>query len=162
MPIIRLQTWIRAPISRCFDLARDLDLHSQSAAQTRERIVGGVNPGLIGPGEIVTFEGVHFGIRQRLTSKVIAFDPPYLFVDEMVHGAFKRFRHTHQFAEMNGGTLMEDTFDYTSPLGLLGRIADLLFLERYMYRFLERRNAYLKQVAEATGEGPSGSTTNAW
>lgn len=154
MPVVHLQTWIRAPIFRCFDLARDLDLHSHSAVQTRERIVSGTPSGLIGPGETVTFEGVHFGIRQRLTSKIVAFDPPYLFVDEMVQGAFKRLRHTHRFTEMEGGTLMEDLFDYTAPLGLIGRIADTLFLERYMRRFLERRNAYLKQVAEAAGEGP--------
>jgi ligand-binding SRPBCC domain-containing protein len=149
MPTVRLQTWIQAPISRCFDLSRDIDLHPQSAAQTREEAIAGVTSGLIGPGETVTWEAVHFGIRQRLTAKITEFDRPYRFVDEMVQGAFKRFRHTHRFTEANGGTLIEETFDYTSPLGLLGRIADILFLQWYMYRFLQRRNAYLKQVAEA-------------
>jgi ligand-binding SRPBCC domain-containing protein len=120
-------------MSRCFDLSRDIDLHPQSAAQTREAAIA----------------GVHFGIRQRLTAKITEFDRPYRFVDEMVQGAFKRFRHTHRFSEANGGTLIDETFDYTSPLGLLGRIADMLFLQGYMYRFLQRRNAYLKQVAEA-------------
>jgi ligand-binding SRPBCC domain-containing protein len=161
MPLVRLQTWVRAPIVRCFDLSRNVDLHAQSAAQTQERTVAGVTFGLIGLGESVTWEAVHLGIRQRLTSKITEFHPPTLFVDEMVQGAFRRFRHTHRFTEVNGGTLMEETFDYTSPLGLLGRIADILFLERYIYRFLERRNAFLKQVAEATDDGvrhPSGST----
>lgn len=149
MPVVRLQTWVQAPIARCFDLSRDVGVHTQSTTQTGERAVAGVTSGLIGLGETVTWEAVHFGIRQRLTAKITALDPPYLFVDEMVQGAFKRFRHTHRFTESNGGTLIEDTFDYTSPLGFLGRIADILILERYMYRFLERRNAYLKQVAEA-------------
>ena len=43
---------------------------------------------------------------------------------------------------------MIDVFDYTAPLGLLGRLADALFLRRYMTRLLISRNAYLKQVAE--------------
>lgn len=152
MPIVIVQTWVQAPLSRCFDLARDVRLHTQSTTQTRERIVDGVSSGLIGFGETVTFEARHLGVRQRLTSKVVAFAPPHLFVDEMVKGPFQRFRHTHRFTESEGGTLMEDLFDYTSPLGLLGRIADLLFLERYLCRFLKRRSLYLKQIAEATNQ----------
>jgi hypothetical protein len=44
---------------------------------------------------------------------------------------------------------MVDIFDYTSPLGPLGSVADHLFLWRYMTRLLRERNAYLKHVAEA-------------
>jgi len=50
----------------------------------------------------------------------------------MVRGAFARFRHVHQFTRRDRGTLMVDVFDYTSPLGPLGSIADVLFLRRYM------------------------------
>jgi hypothetical protein len=44
---------------------------------------------------------------------------------------------------------MKDVFDYAAPLGLLGRFADRLFLERYMRRLLEERNQVLKQQAES-------------
>lgn len=44
---------------------------------------------------------------------------------------------------------MIDVFDYTSPLGPLGSLADLLFLRRYMTRLLRDRNAYLKREAES-------------
>ena len=44
---------------------------------------------------------------------------------------------------------MKDVFDYTSPLGILGKIADGLFLKRYMRRLLEDRNQVLKQQAES-------------
>jgi hypothetical protein len=37
----------------------------------------------------------------------------------------------------------------TSPLGILGKIADRLFLTSYMHRFIIRRNAVLKQLAES-------------
>jgi hypothetical protein len=43
---------------------------------------------------------------------------------------------------------MIDVFDYTAPLGLLGRLADALFLRRYVPRLLIARNAYLRRVAE--------------
>lgn len=149
MPVIVLRTRVGAPPSRCFDLARDVDLHQRSTAASRERAVAGVTSGLLGPGDEVTWEATHFGVRQRLSSRITEFDPPRRFVDEMVRGAFRRFRHEHQFLPAQGGTEMIDVFDYTSPLGPLGSLADLLFLRRYMTRLLRDRNAYLKREAES-------------
>jgi len=149
VPVIVLRTPVAAPPSRCFDMARDVDLHLRSTAASRERAVGGVTSGLLGPGDEVTWEATHFGVRQRLTSRITEFDPPRRFVDEMVRGAFQRFRHEHQFRAVEGGTEMVDIFDYTSPLGSLGLLADRLFLRRYMSRLLRDRNAYLKRVAES-------------
>jgi ligand-binding SRPBCC domain-containing protein len=153
MPVIILRTRVAAPPARCFDLARDVDLHQRSTAASRERAVAGVTTGLLGAGDQVTWEATHFGIRQRLTSRITEFDPPNRFVDEMVRGAFARFRHEHQFLAVEGGTEMVDIFDYTSPLGLLGRLADGLFLRRYMAALLRERNAYLKRAAESTPLG---------
>jgi ligand-binding SRPBCC domain-containing protein len=153
VPIIVLRTRVAAPPSRCFDLARDVNLHERSTAASRERAVAGVTSGLLGPGDEVTWEATHFGVRQRLTSRITAFDPPHRFVDEMVRGAFARFRHEHQFVAVEGGTEIVDTFDYTSPLGPLGRLADRLFLVRYMTRLLRERNAYLTRAAESAVTG---------
>jgi ligand-binding SRPBCC domain-containing protein len=150
MPVIVLRTRVAAPPLRCFDLARDVDLHQRSTAASRERAVAGVTSGLLELGDQVTWEATHFGVRQRLTSRITEFDPPNRFVDEMVRGAFARFRHEHQFLALEDGTEMVDTFDYTSPLGPLGRLADGLFLRRYMTALLRDRNAYLKRVAEST------------
>ena len=153
MPVIVLRTRVAAPPSRCFDLARDVELHQRSTAASRERAVAGVTSGLLGLGDEVTWEATHFGIRQRLTSRISEFDPPNRFVDEMVRGAFARFRHEHQFLAVDGRTEMVDIFDYTSPLGPLGRLADGLFLRRYMTTLLRERNAYLKRAAESVPLG---------
>ena len=151
MPVIRIETPIDAPPERCFDLARSVEAHLQSTAKTGERVVGGVTSGLIGPGETVTWEAIHFGVRQRLTSRITRFERPRLFVDEMVRGAFRSFVHTHEFVPTERGTLMIDTFDYCSPFGPLGTLVDKLFLERYMRALLSKRAQYLKEAAEAGG-----------
>ena len=148
MPTITLETAIAASVERCFDLARDVDLHRGSMEGTRETAVAGVTRGLIGAGDTVTWEATHFGVRQRLTVVITAFDPPRRFVDEMTRGAFQSLHHQHDFEPTATGTLMRDTFAFVSPLGVLGRLADALFLERYMRNLLARRNAYLKAVAE--------------
>jgi ligand-binding SRPBCC domain-containing protein len=100
-------------------------------------------------GDTVTWEAVHFWVRQRLTSKITRMEPPHLFEDRMVRGAFHSFAYLHEFRQVEGGTLMLDRFAYRSPLGPLGDLADWLFLERYMRRLLTKRTAYLKQAAEA-------------
>ncbi len=149
MPTIHLQTLIAAPVERVFDLARSIDAHQSTAEHTSERAIAGVTSGLLGPNEEVTWEACHFGVKQRLRVKMTEFNRPNHFQDIMLEGAFKQMKHDHRFEDCEGKTVMTDRFEYQSPLGFLGKIADLLFLERYMRRFIENRNAILKQTAES-------------
>jgi ligand-binding SRPBCC domain-containing protein len=149
LPIIELKTLVNAPLGRVFDLARSIDLHAETMSKSSERVVGSITTGLIGLGETVTWEAVHFGIRQRLTSKITICDRPTHFQDVMVSGSFAGFTHDHFFSRSEIGTVMRDIFDYRSPLGLLGKMADLLFLKNYMTKLLAERNGYLKVVAES-------------
>ena len=132
MPEITIVNIIAAPIELCFDCARDIDLHIETFAHTGERAVAGRTSGLIELGETVTWEGRHLGVKQRLTSKITAFEAPTYFQDCMVQGAFKSFCHDHYFKEENGKTQMTDRVIYSAPLGLLGKLADFLFLKRYI------------------------------
>lgn len=149
MPTIILETLIRASAEACFDLMRDIRIHTETTAQTDERAVAGVTDGKIGLGQTVTFEGTHFGMRQRLTVKVVEFDRPRLFVDEMTDGRFKSFKHIHEFIPSEKGTLMKDTLIWTSPLGFFGKIIDKLLLEGHLRKLVQTRNAKLKEIAEA-------------
>ena len=149
MPIIKLQTRINARKSIVFDLSRSIDLHLLSTAQTNEKAVAGRTSGMISLGETVTWEAKHFGITQRLTTKITEFESPDFFADEMLRGAFRSFRHEHHFSETEGVTTMLDIFDYKSPYGLFGKLADFLFLKNYMYHLLEKRNLMIKEFAES-------------
>ena len=148
MPVIEIETLIEAPAEIVFDLSRSIDLHKLSTADTNEEAIAGVTSGLISMNESVTWRARHFGVYQTLTSKITAFDRPKFFVDEMVKGAFRSFRHEHHFAQQNNTTVMRDIFDYKSPLGYLGNLADILFLKRYMTRLLTTRNEMIKEFAE--------------
>lgn len=149
MPTLHLTTFIFAPPERVFDLARSIDLHSASTSKTGEHAVAGVTSGLIGTGQSVTWRARHFGVWQTLTVRMTAFDRPHHFEDVMTHGAFARMKHRHAFEPAPGGTLMRDTFEWASPLGPLGWLADALFLKHYMRKFIEERNCALKRVAES-------------
>ncbi len=148
MPIIEIEFEIKAPIERVFDLARGIDLHEETMSKTNEKAIDGVTKGLINLGETVTWQATHFGIRQKLTSKITAYNRPFHFRDVMVKGAFKRFTHDHFFERKGENVLMKDIFDYDSPLWILGKIADALFLRNYMKNLLTERNLLIKKIAE--------------
>ncbi len=149
MPTIYLKTYIQSSVDRVFDLARSIDLHKATFVEHNEKAIAGRTTGLIEIGETVTWSAVHLGVRQQLTSKVTSLEKHNLFTDEMVKGPFKYFVHSHHFKKIEGGVLMVDTFSYASPLGPLGKLADLLFLKRYLRRVLSKRNHFIKKVAES-------------
>jgi len=148
MPVITLETPIKANPFLVFDLSRSIDLQSKYVTGSDEKAVAGRTSGLINLGETVTYSGKHFGVRQQLTSKVTEFDRPHFFADEMQKGAFKSLRHEHHFIATEEGTLMKDVFDFESPLGILGKLANTLFLKSYMTNFLKNRNKVIKEFAE--------------
>lgn len=149
MSIIRVEIHINAPPGACFDLARSVDAHVESAHTTGEKAVGGVTSGLLSLGDEVTWRARHFGVTQDLTSRITAFDRPRHFRDEMVRGAFRRLVHDHYFEPTPLGTRMVDVFDFTAPFGLLGSAVDRFVLHGYLKRFLETRAEALKRLAES-------------
>ncbi len=99
--------------------------------------------------DTVTWRAKHFGIYQNLTSKITKYKFPTCFVDEQVKGAFKWIHHQHAFQQTDNGTIMTDIFEFEAPFGILGRLFSKLVLTNYMKRFLEKRNAIIKEYAES-------------
>ena len=149
MAIIELNTYIAAPIERVFDLARSIDLHTNSTSQAGEQAIAGITSGLIGLGQEVTWRARHFGVCQTLTVRITEFERPTHFADVMLRGAFKRMEHHHFFEISGEDTKMSDVFSFQSPLGILGRIVDALFLKQYMKAFLIERNRDIKATVES-------------
>lgn len=87
-------------------------------------------------------------MKQHLTSKITEFESPNYFVDEMVSGAFKSFRHEHIFSEENNQTPMIDKFRFESPYRIFGKLANVLVLKRYMTHLLKTRHEAIKNEVE--------------
>lgn len=149
MSILRVETMVNAPAVRCFDLSRSVDLHIRTAATSGETAIAGTMSGLLGLGDQVTWRGRHFGTWQTLTSKITLFDRPRQFRDSQVAGAFASLEHDHLFESAGAMTKMIDVFQYAAPLGPFGRLAEMLFLNSYLTRFLRDRALIIKRVAES-------------
>ena len=153
--MIRLEetTLIHAPIDRCFDLARSVEVHLLSNVHSGEQAValGGITSGLVGLSEQVTWRAKHFGVWQTLTSKTTAMERPCSFQVTMIQGIFRFMQADHLFQTVAGDmTEMRDIFCVAAPLPALGPLAEVLFLRRYMLALLRERNDVIKRVAESS------------
>jgi hypothetical protein len=145
-------TRIDAPIQRCFDLSRSVEVHLLSNIHAGEQAlaIGGITSGLAGLSDQVTWRAKHFGLWHNLTSKTTALESPSYFQVTMVRGIFRFMQADHLFQTLpSGATEMKDIFAIAAPLPLLGPLAEVLFLRRYMLALLRERNAVIKRVAES-------------
>ncbi|HJT09765.1 MAG TPA: SRPBCC family protein [Candidatus Nitrosotalea sp.] len=71
----------------------------------------------------------------------ITFLKPYEYVDEMISGRFKVWKHSHKFERIdNDKTEIIDQIDFQLPYGLLGRLA-----ESYVVYILSKVFEYREQ-----------------
>lgn len=152
--MVRLEeiTVIGAPIERCFDLARSVEVHLAGNVHCGESAVAqaGMTSGLVELGHQVTWRAKHFAVWHQLTSEITAMERPAYFQDVMIQGVFRYMRHDHFFRSLSRDwTEMIDVFRFAAPLPLLGRLVEIAVLRRYMQSLLRERNAAVKQIAES-------------
>jgi ligand-binding SRPBCC domain-containing protein len=148
MTTINLSTKIKTHKQVIFDLSRNIDIHKLSTAKSNETAIDGLTSGLINIGETVTWRGKHFGFYLTHKSIISAMNLYDYFVDEMVEGKFKSFKHEHSFIDGNGFVLMIDKIQYQTPYGIFGRLFDVLILKKHLTNFITERNKVLKELAE--------------
>lgn len=136
-------TLVNAPIERCFQLSLSIDLLALAA---REKAIGGVTRGLIGPGQTVTWSGP-FGRKHQ--SQMEEWRPYLYFREVSLSGPFRNYSHDHHFAPMNDGTRIRDEINCVASWGPLGYIAERLYLRRSIARYLKHRNELIKSIAES-------------
>jgi ligand-binding SRPBCC domain-containing protein len=96
--------------------------------------------------------GARIGYRLRLRgipftweSEISSWDPPRRFVDEQRRGPYRRWVHTHTFAEERGGTLVGDAVEFEVPFE---RLAGWYVMREVRKIFAFRRQALLARFAQ--------------
>jgi ligand-binding SRPBCC domain-containing protein len=78
-------------------------------------------------------------VRSSSWKARIAYCRPYEYVDEMVDGPFRTWKHLHRFISQNDGTQVYDVVDYELPFGLLGKLVDRIYVRMKIRRIFEYR-----------------------
>lgn len=84
------------------------------------------------------------GIKMTWVTEITHVEHEKFFVDEQRVGPYSMWHHQHHIQEIPGGIIMEDIIDYQPPMGLLGDIANSLFIARQ----LDEIFAYRKEAVE--------------
>jgi ligand-binding SRPBCC domain-containing protein len=144
VPEIVQRTMVRAPLDEVFEMSLDLDVERVAGRRYKVRAVEGAGrtSGRIALGETVQWRLRVLGFPLTHTSHITELERPRRFVDEMAAGAFAHFRHEHTFeVEGPGMTIMTDRMSWRSPAGVLGTLADGLFVRRTLRQLLTDRNS---------------------
>jgi ligand-binding SRPBCC domain-containing protein len=85
------------------------------------------------PGQIIeyTVKPV-LGIPMYWMTEITHVEDKKFFVDEQRFGPYSMWHHQHHFREIPGGVEMTDIVHYKNPLGLIGRLANTLFVKKQL------------------------------
>ena len=68
------------------------------------------------------------------------------FVDEQRLGPYRMWHHEHIFKIKEDGVLMTDIITYIPPFGLLGKLANHLFIKRLINKIFDYRSQTIEQL----------------
>ncbi len=119
MASYRTETFLAAPPEEVFDfLIRPENVIRVTAPDAGLRPVGA--PEVLAQGSRIELELTGLGPPQRFLYEVTEFDRPGRFVETLVKGPLKSFRHEHLFEPAASGTRVIDAVEFAPPGGMLG------------------------------------------
>lgn len=118
--VVEQEIWLahsREDVFGFFSDARNLEMLTPSFL--RFRITKIPEEGLF-EGALIEYRLRLHGVPVRWRTRIDRWDPPNAFVDTQLKGPYRLWHHTHEFEELDGGTLVRDVVRYRLPFGALG------------------------------------------
>jgi ligand-binding SRPBCC domain-containing protein len=75
--------------------------------------------------------------------------PNKFFVDEQRMGPYKLWHHQHHIEPSEKGTLMTDIVSYIPPFGILGDLANAIFIQKQLLSIFEYRKKAMISIFES-------------
>jgi ligand-binding SRPBCC domain-containing protein len=98
-------------------------------------------------GQIITYWITPFpGIRSSWVTEITHVNEPNFFVDEQRLGPYAFWHHQHSFEAAGEATLIRDEVNYAVPLGLIGTIIDLFWINKRVNSIFDYRYKVLKEL----------------
>ena len=98
------------------------------------------------PGMIISYKvSPVFNIKMNWVTEITQVKDKQFFIDEQRMGPYKMWHHQHFFEEQNDGVLMTDIVTYIPPLGILGDIANRLFIAKQLEQIFDYRYKILEE-----------------
>ena len=99
------------------------------------------------PGMIITYRvSPVLGIKMNWVTEITHVKEKEYFVDEQRSGPYSIWHHEHKIEPVEGGVLMTDIVSYKPPFGILGSIANSLFIKKQLEEIFEFRRKALIEI----------------
>ena len=99
------------------------------------------------PGQIIQYRLTPvLGIPFRWVTEITHVKEGEYFVDEQRFGPYSFWHHKHFIYPTKNGVVMEDVVDYKIPLGILGRLAHLIFVKYKIKQIFTYREKALNEI----------------
>ncbi len=87
-----------------------------------------------------------YGIPMKWKTVIDEYDPDDSFIDVQLKGPYAIWRHTHTFADVEGGTELGDRVVYELPFGPLGRVVHAAFVRRQLAQIFDYRERVMREL----------------
>lgn len=110
-------------------------------------VTSGDLPDVTYPGQIITYT-VSPVLRVPLfwMTEITHVIPGKLFVDEQRRGPYRLWHHQHHFEQQGDGVLMTDIIHYQLPMGILGDLANIMFVKSQLEDIFDFRREKVEQI----------------
>ena len=99
------------------------------------------------PGMIITYTITPIlGIKMNWMTEITHVKEGEYFVDEQRFGPYALWHHEHHFKAITGGVLMSDILNYAIPYGIIGRIANRMFVRNQVKKIFDYRTKAIKEL----------------
>ena len=99
------------------------------------------------PGMIISYKvSPVLGIKMRWVTEITHVREKDYFVDEQRVGPYAIWHHEHKIEPIEGGVLMTDIVSYKPPFGILGTLANGLFIRRQLNEIFKYRTTAMEEI----------------
>jgi ligand-binding SRPBCC domain-containing protein len=141
MRTFRQSFFVKSPIERVWHFYTDVrHLETITPQEIELKIISSTNQSIV-QGQQIWVSGKIFGKISRMNwhSKITSLKA-HEYIDEMLSGPFKKWRHLHTFHNIDGKqTEVIDEVEFELPYGILGKL-----FEGYAYKQLQNIFEYRK------------------
>lgn len=134
---------IRQDIGDVFDFFSDASNLEQLTPPWLKFRIESPTPIRISSGTLIDYRLRLRGIPLRWRTEIIAWEPPFKFVDRQLKGPYRRWEHTHTFEQVDGGTKIHDVVDY-SVFG--GALIDRIFVRPDLRKIFAYRQSRIRET----------------
>jgi len=112
-------------------------------------ITSGDPPEKMYPGMIISYKvSPLLGIKMTWVTEITHVREKEYFVDEQRIGPYSMWHHEHKIEAIEGGVLMHDIISYRPPFGILGTLANRLFIRKQLEEIFNYRREVLEGIFE--------------